>query len=108
MAHAYYSSFVRLECLHDFCLVRAPQVSERAAVESHARKLGNRVLRIHISSAGQPDRQPYVQYRPAQNHPGDHHAGGLFRLFNLVFEAGHQVELRGGIFLYGRGGVLYF
>lgn len=35
------------------------------------------------------------------------YSGGLFRIFYLVLEAGHQVELCGGVFLY-RSGILYF
>lgn len=52
--------------------------------------------------------QPYLQCRTTEDDPGDHHSGGVFRIFHLVFEAGHHVELRGRIFLHRGSGVLYF
>jgi len=65
-------------------------------------------FRILLSGPRQPDRQPHFQRRAAQDDPGNHHPGGVFVFLHLVSERGHQVELRGGIFLYRGGGVFYF
>lgn len=37
-----------LQHLHDFCLVRTSEISQRSAVESHRGELGNRLLRIAL------------------------------------------------------------
>jgi hypothetical protein len=65
-------------------------------------------FRILLSGAGKSLWEPHLQHSAVENHPGNHHFGGVCRFLHLVSEAGHQVEPRGWILLYRSGGILHF
>src|SRR6185295_437910 len=66
-------------------------------VESHPGQLGDRLRRVLLPGAGQPVGLRSVYGGPAEDDPGNDHAGGVLRLLGAVFEGRLEVELPGGI-----------
>ena len=79
-------------------MVCAPQEHVlETVVHRGARKLGNRIFRIHDSGSGKPDRLYPAVTRPAQNIAGGHHP---FRI-RAVFHSLHEGRIQAGFHLGG-------
>src|SRR5271155_4491663 len=88
---------VRVERVHDVCLVRPTEISDGAAVAGHSALLGHRVLRILLCGAGEPH-WPYSVFRsPAEDDAGGDHAGRVRRLLGDVSGRTAPLESRGGL-----------
>ncbi len=71
-------------------------------------QLGDRIPGILFSGAGEQDRALYIFRGTAKDHPGSYNARDFCHIFNYIFKRRIQMELRGRVFVYPRGGVLYF
>src|SRR5208282_4897018 len=86
----------RFEHLHDFCLVRAPEVRPRlAALEGDPDILGHRIVRILSGRPGESPRLRGVLRISAQDHSRGSHAHRLHVLCNPFSKGEARVESSG-------------
>ena len=85
---------VRLQRLHDLCLVRPSQIQGKPAAARHHGELRDHLFRILAGGAGQPLGQRGLFGRTAQDHAGGDHAGGVRRILGAVPEGTAGLESR--------------
>ena len=85
---------VRLQRLHDLCLVRPSEIQGEPAGAGRAGELGHRLRRILAGGAGQPLGQRGVFGGAAQDHAGGDHAGGVRLLLGALSEGAAGMESR--------------
>ncbi len=102
IGHAYCCVALLLEHLHDDCVVRTSAVQGSPADVGDCRELANRVFRILLSGSRESDRLRRIHGLPAQDHPGDHNAGGLRDLRLLLPGRSAAMELPGIVRMHSR------
>src|ERR1019366_10335647 len=73
-----------IECIHDLCMVWAPEVQRSRPVEGHYGELGNCVLRVLPAGAGEPARLANVLTRPTEGDSGGHYADCVWSVLRLL------------------------
>src|SRR2546426_6644699 len=95
--------------LHDLRMVWASEIQGPRLVGGDSGELADRVPGILFSGAGQSHREQSGVYRGAiEDHPGGDHAGGVLFFLGSLSERAAEVELYGGIWTGGGGGVFRF
>ena len=82
------------ECVHDICLVWAPQIQRIAALDSSPRQFDDRLSRILFSGSGEPHWLVSIFDGSVENDPGSDHARRVFDFFRYLFARAIPMELR--------------
>src|SRR4051795_1214951 len=85
---------VRLQRLHDLCLVWPSEIQGEPAGAGRDGELGDRLCRILAGGARQPLGQRGLFGGAAQDHAGGDHAGGVRRLLGALPEGAAGMESR--------------
>ena len=86
-------------------MVRPFEIQRVALMEGSHNQLVYRVRRVLFPGSGQSDRALPFFGRPAKDHSGSHHVGGLLRILSRLSPREFEVELYRRILADSRGGL---